>query len=275
MKKNSSKASIIVTTKNNENTIDSCLSSIKIQSYPNIELIVVDNNSKDSTKEIAKKFTKLVFNKGPERSAQRNFGVSKSSGKFVMYIDSDQELEKNVIKECVQACESKGFDAIVVEEDTVAKTYWSKVRALERQAYVGSEFIVAARFLKKSAFEKLKGFDENLTGQEDSDLHNRLLSNGFKIGRRIKSIIHHHESDSLKDAARTFYYYGNTWARYIKKHPDRAVQQYFSMRFLTYLQHWSIFARNPLLAAGFLVRKPVEYVSAILGVANSKIWGSK
>ena len=80
--------SVIITTKNSERTLDRCLSTIKNQTYPNIELIVVDNNSTDKTKEIAKKYTKNVFNKGPERSAQRNFGATKARGKFLLIHDS-------------------------------------------------------------------------------------------------------------------------------------------------------------------------------------------
>ena len=76
--------SVIVPTKNSERFLERCLKSIKSQTYKNLEIIVVDNNSNDKTKEIAEKYTKLVFNKGPERSAQRNFGVLKSKGEFVL-----------------------------------------------------------------------------------------------------------------------------------------------------------------------------------------------
>lgn len=72
--------SVIVPTYNSEKFIGACLESIKNQMYTNIELIVVDNNSTDKTKEIAWRYTDKVFNKGPERSAQRNFGAKNSIG---------------------------------------------------------------------------------------------------------------------------------------------------------------------------------------------------
>jgi len=53
MKSNNPLVSVIITTRNSERTIDKCLSSIKQQTYKNIEIIVVDNNSADKTKEIA------------------------------------------------------------------------------------------------------------------------------------------------------------------------------------------------------------------------------
>ena len=58
--------SVIVPTKNSSKTLEACLRSIKEQSYKNIEIIVVDNNSIDDTKESAKKYTDKVFNFGPE-----------------------------------------------------------------------------------------------------------------------------------------------------------------------------------------------------------------
>ena len=69
--------SIVVTTKNEENNIRNCLGSINSQTYPadKIELIVVDNYSTDKTKEYALRFTDLVFDMGPERNTQRNFGM--------------------------------------------------------------------------------------------------------------------------------------------------------------------------------------------------------
>ena len=84
--------SIIITTKNEQDVIKDLLKSIKGQTYKNIEIVVVDNNSTDKTKEIAGRYTKLVFNKGPERSAQRNYGVEKCTGSFVVILDADMQL---------------------------------------------------------------------------------------------------------------------------------------------------------------------------------------
>ncbi|MCF6150664.1 MAG: glycosyltransferase [Candidatus Kuenenia sp.] len=111
--------SVIITTRNEEKNIGNCLQSIKSQSYPQdkIEIIVVDNNSTDKTKEIIRSFChslrtrhseptchsehihsvqyKLreesrmkLFNRGPERSTQRNFGmIDIAKGKYVMFVD--------------------------------------------------------------------------------------------------------------------------------------------------------------------------------------------
>ena len=67
--------SVIVTTRNEEHNIANCLESIKVQNYPQdkIEIIVVDNNSLDKTKEIALKYTNKIYNFGPERLSPEKF----------------------------------------------------------------------------------------------------------------------------------------------------------------------------------------------------------
>ena len=106
--------SVIVTTKNEERHIGNCLESVKKQSYPreSVEIIVVDNNSKDKTKEIALRYTDKVYDCGPERSAQRNYGVVRAEGKYILYLDADMALSPQVIKECVDKCESRGCVAL-------------------------------------------------------------------------------------------------------------------------------------------------------------------
>jgi len=65
--------SVIITTKNEEKNIENCLSSIKNQNYlqENIEIIVVDNNSIDKTKEIAKN----IYNFGTERVRKKFWNI--------------------------------------------------------------------------------------------------------------------------------------------------------------------------------------------------------
>ena len=85
--------SIVITSKNEEHNIENCLLSIKEQTYSNIEIILIDNNSNDKTIEIALNFTSKIFNKGLERSAQRNYGMNEiARGKYVMFLDADMIL---------------------------------------------------------------------------------------------------------------------------------------------------------------------------------------
>ena len=96
------RVSVIITTRNEERNIEKVLVSVKNQTYKDIEIIVVDNDSMDKTVEIAKRFTKRVYNKGPERSAQRNLGVEKARGRYVLIVDADMELTSGVVESCVE-----------------------------------------------------------------------------------------------------------------------------------------------------------------------------
>ena len=100
--------SIIIPTKNSSSTLETVLKSVRRQTYPNIEIIVVDNYSKDDTVLIVKKYGARLYMKGPERSVQRNYGANKTTGKYLVFLDSDIELSSNVIAECVDLAK-KGF----------------------------------------------------------------------------------------------------------------------------------------------------------------------
>ena len=170
--------SIIITTKNEEKNIGNCLESIKAQTYPQekIEIIVVDNNSSDKTKEIAKEYTKKIYNKGPERSAQRNYGmIEKAKGKYVMFLDADMILSATVIEKAIEKLESSSATlvALYIPEIVLGDSFWNQVRRFERSFYDGTA-IDCVRIIRKDVFEKVGGFDLSLTGPEDWDLDKKV-----------------------------------------------------------------------------------------------------
>lgn len=97
------KISVIIPTYNREKTIDSSIKSVLNQTYNNIEVIVVDDNSNDSTEKIIKDindarviYIKLRKNHGAGYA--RNIGIKKSSGKYIAFQDSDDVFEKNKLE---------------------------------------------------------------------------------------------------------------------------------------------------------------------------------
>jgi glycosyltransferase involved in cell wall biosynthesis len=74
-----------------------CLYSLINQTYKNIEIIVVDNYSADTTKMIAMKYTKKIFTVGPECGVQINIGAKMASGKYSYKVDSDFVLDPDLI----------------------------------------------------------------------------------------------------------------------------------------------------------------------------------
>ena len=173
--------SVIVTTKNENRNIGACLESVVQQSMPPLEMIVVDNYSEDQTIEIAKQFGAKVYQLGPERSAQRNYGVEKAQGKYILYLDADMRLSAKVIENCVKRCkEDTKITGIYIPEIIIGAGFWIKVRRFERSFYDGT-VIDAVRFVPKEAFQKVAGFDLRFTGPEDWDFDKKIRQLGKTV----------------------------------------------------------------------------------------------
>lgn len=169
--------SVVITTKNEEKNIETCIKSIKNQTFKNIELILVDNFSEDRTAEIAKEHSAKVYFKGNERSAQRNYGAKVATGKYLLYLDADMILSPILIEECVEKLESEPVDALYIPEKIVGEGFWIKVRDFERSFYTGT-VIDAVRFLKRQLFLQVGGFDETFAGPEDWDFDRKIRQVG-------------------------------------------------------------------------------------------------
>ena len=236
--------SIVVTTKNEERTIGRCLESIKLQSYPNIQLIVVDNHSTDATQDIARTFTSMVYSWGPERSAQRNFGLlQQASGSIGGYIDADMILGPEVVAQSVALLNS-GCVGVYVPEIVIGRSAWIPARNFERSFYDGTP-VDAVRFFHMDAFRAVSGFDEELfrSGSgEDWDLDIALQATGrlcsltrhgptaqnwelsdyvTALGARsvLSSAIFHDEDDfRLSEFLRKKRYYATGFDGYREKH---------------------------------------------------------
>jgi len=250
--------SAIISTKNEEKNIEKCLKSVINQTYPaeNIEIIVIDNHSSDRTRDLALKYTEKVFIGGPERSAQKNFGVRESRGEYFLHLDADMELSEDVVKECIEKISGKNdIIALYIPEIVSGEKYFSKVRRFERSFYNGT-LIDAVRFIKKDKFLEAGGFDENLYAGEDWDLDKRLKRFGkFDI---IKSPLYHNESEfNLTKYLKKKAYYSKNLNVYIEKwgknDPDIKKQFGFYYRFIgVFVENgkWRKIIQHPILAAG-------------------------
>jgi glycosyltransferase involved in cell wall biosynthesis len=266
--------SVITTTRNEEKVIKRLLESIKMQTYSNIEIIVVDNNSNDKTKTIASEYTKKVYNVGPERSAQRNYGVSKAKGKYILILDADMELTKKIVFMCLQKVNKiNKFGGLVIKEESIAVNYWEKVKAFERSFYnlEGDSITDAARFFNKNIFIKAGGYDTNITGPEDWDLPERIKKHGYNIGR-VNTVIYHHERiNSLYQLAKKKYYYAHASHKYLSKHqiPVVSAKTIYFLRPVFY-NNWKRLVSNPLLTIGMVLVLTVEQISGGLGYLKGR-----
>lgn len=263
--------SVIITTKNEAGNIGRLLKSLKNQSYKNIEIIVVDNNSIDNTKKIARKFTKLLFDKGPERSAQRNFGSEKSKGEYLLFLDADMVLSKKVIENCVNFTQNNDkVGGVIIPEKSEGVGFWAKVKAYERSFYIGDDRIEAARFYPKKVFNEVGGFDLKLTGPEDWDLSQRV-SKKYEVGRIQSFIIHDEGKLSILDLMKKKFYYAKSAKAYLSKNKKNkfSIQTFPIIRPVFYKNPLKIFL-HPILFCAMIIMLSLEILAGGFGFILSK-----
>ncbi|MBI2028421.1 MAG: glycosyltransferase [Candidatus Levybacteria bacterium] len=266
--------SVLIHTRSSQRTIKNLLESIKNQSYKKIEIIMVDNNSKDNTLKIAKFYTTKIFNFGPERSAQRNYAAKKAKGEYLLVPDSDMILGKNVVKECVDLIlEKPRIKAIIVPEKSIGSSFWAKCKQLERSYYPGIDWIEGARFFQKKAFDEIGGYDERNTGTEDFDLPQRFRRKykDESIGR-IKELIYHDEGDlSLFYLLKKKFYYAHSISVYKKSNLADYYKQVdvFKRLILFFSKPDKLFA-DPIVGTGMIFMKTLEFAVGGIGFAVSR-----
>lgn len=267
--------SVIIPTFNEKDVIERLLVSIKSQSYANTQIIVVDDASSDNTVLLSRKYTKYVYKRShAERSVQRNFGASKALGKYLLFLDADMQLSKNVIKECVEIAKEGNIGGVVIPEVSKAITFWERVKAFERSFYneSGDDATDAARFFPVKVFRKVGGYDEKITGPEDWDLPESIMELGYKI-KRIKAVIYHYERfQSLFSLAKKKYYYGLRSHTYLAKHKTSLVSRK-TIYFLrpVFYKYWKRLLANPVLSIAMFVMFSVELFAGGLGYMIGRV----
>lgn len=260
--------SIIIPTFNSKRTIERCLRSVKNQSYSNIEIIVVDRYSSDSTLEIARKFSAKVWLLDSERSAAKNFGEAKAKGLFIMFIDSDMVLPSNLVEECVTLCLDEKAEAVIMPELPISSGgFFGKCRTIEKSLYSGDELLAIPRFFTRKLFQEVGGFDESLIYGEDADLYARIKKNKRRIVHAKTQIVHLEGDFSWGNVVLKAYYYGENLPSFLKKNPSLSMQRVGIIRLVRNLR----VIRSPITFSGVVLIKIVEYMAYLAGVLSSFI----
>lgn len=258
--------SVIINTRNEEKNITRCLRSLESQTQKDFETIVVDNNSDDKTQDLARELKAEVYDLGPERSEQKNFGAQKSRGEYLLFVDADMELTEGVLTSCLQEIH-RGFDALVVPEISVGEGFWAQCRSLEKRLYFNDPEIEAPRFFRRAVFEKVGGYSTGMVAGEDWDLREKVKKNNGRVGR-IEDLIYHHEGRIvlLSDLKKKFYYGSKSEAFLSKNRPDL-------FRFLIRPAHWNkakYYLTDPIHFLGMLFMKSLEFGAGFIGIIYAK-----
>jgi glycosyltransferase involved in cell wall biosynthesis len=248
-----------------------CLQSIQNQSYKNTEIIVVDAFSKDHTQRIAERFDAELFILAAERSPARNFGAKQANGNFLLFVDSDMELDPRVVEECVNLSISRNADAVIIPEESVGANFVAKCKKMEKTMRLREAYGEAPRFFREEVFKLVGGYAEEMVLGEDFELAQHLRNMNFNVGRCDAIIKHHEGSTSIKKLVSKLYFYGKTLPIYLKKEPYLALKTSSPVRFVKSV---SLFRRQPTYFTGLCFLKLVEYSAYLAGafayVLNSK-----
>jgi glycosyltransferase involved in cell wall biosynthesis len=269
------KLSVVITTKNESANIANCIRAFD-EFKDVVEILVIDNASTDDTKALAESLGALVFDKGPERSAQRNLGWQKAASDWVVILDADMILPPETIREILSISELSNLPTFQPSNSPTA--YWIpevrtgsgirvKARNFERSFYDGT-CIDALRLFRKSVLEETGGYDERLiAGPEDWELDIRVLATGARCAVLKNHLIHNEKCLTLKRMLQKKAYYTKSFAAYQEKwqgHPS--VRKQFSplYRFVgVFVENgkWKRLFRHPILAAVmFAERSAVGFV---------------
>ncbi len=117
-----SKISIIIPVYNSEKVIARCLESVLNQDYKNIEIIIINDGSKDRSQEIIEQYSKIdgrikiIKTENQGVSSARNLGIQNASGKYVCFLDADDYVDKDMYNELVK--QIKENDMVICRMET-------------------------------------------------------------------------------------------------------------------------------------------------------------
>lgn len=220
------KLSLVIPTYNEEKYIEKCLESIKNQTVAPDEIILVDNNSKDNTVKIAKKFKiKIINEKQQGISFARNRGFNEAKYDIIARCDADCILPNTWIEQIKEDFKSKNIDAlggplyyfdIIIPNKKIFVAFIKLMKViLGHYPLIGPNMIVTKNIWNK--VKKLVCNDNNLV-HEDIDLAIHIN----KIGGKIKyddKLINTISSRRLKNNPYSYFIeYPDRWIRTLQHH---------------------------------------------------------
>jgi len=178
---------VIIPVYNGEQTLKQCLSSVLSQTYKNYEVVVIDNNSNDTTKKIITNLQKgndrlnYLFEEKKSVGKARNTGITMASGEILIFTDSDCTVPNNWIETLTEPITHENENVVMGGSEDAILNYWTKniqrsdSAFLEKNRYGeyinsldGKNFAIKATLMKKLMF------DPEITMTDDLDLYIRL-----------------------------------------------------------------------------------------------------
>ena len=232
------RVTIIVPAYGEEVTIATSIKSLVNQTYKNLEILIMDDGSKDNTYKIAKKFEgyykgktiKVLTKKNGGKSRALNFAIERCSGELVMCVDADSKLDNDAVELMVRYFQDKEISAVagsVFVSNT--NNLLTKLQALEYieglnmvrngQAWLKLVNIIPGPIgmFRKSAILEVGRYAHD-TFAEDADLTLKLIERGHKIDFEPDAIAKTEAPDELLILLKQRYRWTRGILQAIRKH---------------------------------------------------------
>ena len=196
------KVSVIVPFYNVEKYIEKCLETLVNQTLQEIEIIIVNDGSKDKSEEIVKKYAKQYSKKivylekeNGGLSDARNYGIPYAKGEYIAFLDSDDYVEKDMYEKMYQLAKKENSDMVECDfyweypEKTkidTGKIYNNKNEMLEKVRVVAWNKLIKREILAKAKIEFPKGYR-----YEDVEFTYKLIPYLDKVSFLKKPCIHY------------------------------------------------------------------------------------
>lgn len=184
---------IYLPTKDRLPLLSRAIKSVLSQDYKNIELVIVDDGSKDGTKSYLKDMSKsdqrivsLFNHRAIGACASRNKAIGQASGKFITGLDDDDYLHPSHISSFVELWSNKKRGVALLYPNATRIIQGGNSVTFRRRGFVYGPSLLKGNFIGNQSFTEIEtlrdigGFDVDLPAWQDIELWYRILRNGSK-----------------------------------------------------------------------------------------------
>jgi O-antigen biosynthesis protein len=224
--------SVVVCSYNGSRTIRDCFEGLTRLDYPDYEVIVVDDGSKDNTASIAREYDfRLISTENRGLSNARNTGLEAATGEIVAYIDDDAYPDPQWLKYLAATFLSSSWAAVGGPNlapandgwiaDCVANAPGGPVPVLLSD--LEAEHIAGCNMaFRQDRLKAISGFDPRFhTAGDDVDVCWRIQQRGWKLGYSPSALVWHHRRNSLRIYHRQQIGYGKAEALLERRWPEK------------------------------------------------------
>ena len=225
-----SAVSIIVPIYNREDYIKECIESLVNQTFKNIEIILVNDGSTDNSLNIMEEYSKKdarikVINKpNGGLSSARNRGIKEATSEYIMFVDGDDFVELNTVKELYNKAIKYNLDIVVYDFSQYINgknRIWNDFKLEDEKVISGFEYLnliltsktifsVCNKLFKRDLYIKNNiKHPENISYGEDGSTLPRLVVNAQRVGKLNKPYYFYriNESSFMSSSNIRFYEY--------------------------------------------------------------------